>query len=77
MIASFTGNTMWPARDGAVFFSLPPAQHIKIGEEFDATGEITFGDDQPLKTEPVVPTLHQLTQLVGSIIDTFGTLKGV
>jgi hypothetical protein len=35
---------------------------------------ISFGKGQPLEGEPVIPTLHNLAQLKGGIIETFAAL---
>jgi hypothetical protein len=60
-----------PIKDGHILMSLPPANNVKVGQYFQPSFKITFGDGQPLQGEPIIETLHQFVQLVDGIIDTF------
>lgn len=60
-----------PIKDGQIIMSLPPARNIKVGQYFQPSFEITFGEGQPLERKPILETLHELAKIVNDIIDLF------
>ena len=68
---AFLRNISTVVKDGARLITMPAPENIEVGQEFQATFEVSFGRGQPFQYEPVVPTLHQLTELVAGIIETF------
>lgn len=52
---------------------VPAMKNIKIGQELKTTFEILFGEGQPFEGKPIIPTLHQLTNLIAGIVETFET----
>ena len=67
------GNKYGPVEEGRRMMTLPATEDIKIGQEFNTTFEIAFGPDAPFQFEPILPTLHQMTELVSGIVKTFQT----
>jgi len=55
--------------EGAVLYSLAPMPEVDMNPEL--TFEIAFGDGEGLKSQPVVPTLQNLAQVVDRLITAF------
>jgi len=70
-LITINGLHVGPIEDGKVLMSLPPAVNIKVGQYFQPSFEITFGEGQPLAGKPIFETLHDLAKIVNDIIDTF------
>jgi hypothetical protein len=62
-----------PIKDGMVLMSLPPANNVKIGQYFQPSFHITFGEGQPLEGTPLLETLEDFAKIVDEIISTFST----
>lgn len=43
---------------------------VKITDKGEPVFEVRFAKDQPLEGQPVLPTLHQLSQLVAGVVET-------
>lgn len=59
------------AVDGRVVAVLPIPENYKIGQNFDPIIDIAFGEGQPFIYEALIPTLHQVSQLVDGIVNIF------
>jgi len=70
---SLTNCWIGPIKDGLTIYRFPRRvlQGVKIGQQFKASFEITFGDGQAFRGQSVIPTLHQLAGLVDGIVKTF------
>ncbi|MBI5557790.1 MAG: hypothetical protein HY885_09150 [Deltaproteobacteria bacterium] len=65
--------------DGIVILSVGTGGSIdfKLNTQINITADVIFGEVEFFKNWSLVPTLHQLTQLVGDIIRTIGISHGV
>jgi len=70
---SMTSCWIGPIKDGLTIYRFPRRvlQGVKIGQQFTASFEITFGDGQAFHRQSIIPTLYQLTGLVDGIVKTF------
>jgi hypothetical protein len=59
-----------PVQDGQCIMRTPIATNIEIGQEFDAAFAITLSE-RPFNSGPIVPMMHELTQVVAGIVSTF------
>jgi hypothetical protein len=59
-------NRVFPVEDGAVFFTAPA--DMNVDPQF--TFEIAFNEPQIIEGEPILPTIHQLTNLIEGIVST-------
>jgi len=57
---------IFPLKNGAVFFSQP--LHVNVNPKF--TFEIAFDEPEIIQGEPILPTLHELANLVDGITKT-------
>ena len=73
-LITINGLHVGPIEDGKVLMSLPPAVNIKVGQYFQPSFEITFGEGQPLAGKPILEALHNLAKIVNDIIDTVSIL---
>lgn len=48
---------------------LPPGVSVEIDKDTKATPDIFFGDVEPVKSQPIIPTLSQLSEIVSKTID--------
>lgn len=62
------------AEDGAKLLKLPAANNVKVGQYFRPTIDVTFGNIEPFKGQSLIPTLHQLTDLVSGIVEALAAL---
>lgn len=70
-ILTISNMHVGPIEDGKILMSLPPANNIKVGQYFQPSLKITFGNDQPMSGEPVVGALHEFVKVIDDIINTF------
>ena len=70
-LITINGLHVGPIKDGKVLMNLPPAINIKVGQYFQPSFKITFGQGQPLEGQPILETLHNLAKIVNDIIGTF------
>lgn len=63
-----------PVKDGMKVLSFPAGGDVEINQDPEITIDVTFGRGQPFQGQPVVPTLHQLTELAEGVIASFGPL---
>jgi hypothetical protein len=62
----------WPLKDGAELYRiLKAARDLHVDENPKFTVQIAFGDAEVMEGEPVLPPLHQLADLIDSIILSF------
>ncbi len=68
-------DRLFPLKDGAeVYRILAAARGSEIDEDPKFTFEIAFGESQIADGEPLIPTLHQLVNLVDAILRQFEPL---
>lgn len=64
------GIVIFPEK-GAGFIGFPPDANIEIKGNPKLTADIALGEGQPFEHEPLIPTLHQLVDLIDGIVKTF------
>ncbi|HEY0940326.1 MAG TPA: hypothetical protein VGE08_09545 [Steroidobacter sp.] len=64
-------NVTFGVGEGGVLKILGMPGKFDIEGDFQPSFDITFGQGQALEGEPIIPTLHQLAQLVSNIVDKF------
>jgi hypothetical protein len=64
-------NNTFSVSHGAIMFPVISDAPIQITRQGEPSFGITFGEGQPLEGQAIIPTFHQLSQLVSNVIDTF------
>ncbi len=69
----------YPLKDGAEIFRLPGFPNITVDRahmemDIEFAFEVAFGQGEILEGEPIIPTLHQLTDMVQGIVESFALL---
>lgn len=67
----WTGSHFGPIKDGLKLQKIPAEAYFEIDNDFHPAIAVFFEQGQPFETEAVMPTLHQITQLVDGIVGTF------
>lgn len=70
-IASILNCKVSPIKDGQTIISVSNNHKIHIGQQFNASFGLTFGDQQPLSGQPVLETLRNSSKLICDILQTF------
>lgn len=71
-ILKYSSDLIGPLKEDMTIITLPQAGNFQLGQEFQATFEITFGQGQSfIENKPVITTLHQLADLIDGIIQAF------
>lgn len=73
-IMTMVDGKFFVSQDGATLMSLPAANNIKLNQEFDPTIEIVFGEVNLVKHQPLIPTLHHISDAVQGTIKAFEAL---
>lgn len=65
-------DRQWPLKDGAIVFKVTnPGEGSELYKNTQFAFEVAFGEGEVVQGESLIPTLHQLVDLVEGIIEPF------